>query len=266
VNAGLVFYGVYLVSNTYKLYFYYYDKQISKQNEELTELNEQKNRLFSIIAHDLRGPLAGINQFLNMMIKGKFSADEQQRLLEKLSYNAIHTSELLDNLLNWSRSQLDGFKVNPVRFELNQVVRQKIMLYHEYAQQKRVVLNNTIVSPVMVYADKDMIEAVLRNLISNAIKFCKAGDKVVISAEYEQYQVKVCVADTGLGMSREDMDALIKRTYFTRRGTTNEKGTGLGLVLCKDFVEKNGGYLRIESEYGKGTKVFFTIPSAGAVS
>jgi signal transduction histidine kinase len=260
INASVVFYIVYLVSNLYKSYFDFYERQITSQNKELSELNEQKSKLFSIIAHDLRSPLGNVNQILALAAEGKLSKAELDELLEKLSKNASYTSELLDNLLSWASSQLKGAKIKREIFELNYIVQHKILLYHQQAKQKGVTVSNMIQEPVMVFADKNMIEVVLRNLISNAIKFCKKGDRIIITAVKENNQVKVCVADSGVGMNEEDFTTVFENINFTKPGTANEKGTGLGLPLCKDFVEKNNGNIRIESEPGKGTNVLFTLP------
>jgi signal transduction histidine kinase len=261
INASVVFFTIYLISNLYKMYFQHYERELTKSNKELSELNAQKNKMFAIIAHDLRAPLGNVNQILAMAAEGNLTNTEIEQTLEKLSSNAYATSELLDNLLNWASSQMKGAAVKKINFDLMSSVQRKILLFWQMSKQKGVYLENKIQNEIFVYADINMIDTVLRNLVSNAVKFCRQGDSISISAESDNNMIKVCVADTGIGITEEHQKLIFDDITFTVRGTANEKGTGLGLPLCKDFVERNGGNIWVESSFGKGSRFYFTLPS-----
>lgn len=237
--------------------------EIEKQAEALQDLNALKDRLFSIISHDLRSPLFSLISMLNMAKDGHFSVEEQQQMLSELSKNVEYNTELLENLLKWASSQMKGSSINPTRFDIQEVANQKVKLYEKAATQKGIVLHNSIASKTEVFADKDMIELVLRNLITNAIKFSNKGNNVIISSSVFNGCVRVCVADNGLGIPQESMDKIFGKHVFTTRGTLNEKGTGLGLILCRDFVQINGGTISVESELNKGSRFYFTLPING---
>jgi PAS domain S-box-containing protein len=231
-----------------------------KQAEhKLQELNELKDRLFSIISHDLRSPLVSLMNILNMANAGNVSDEEFKSILPTLSKNIGYTSGLVENLLHWSKSQLAGTVINQVHFDIRGYVVDIINSFGKAANDKGISLQNNITSPTRVYADTDMVKAVLRNLISNAIKFCSRGDKITLSAEIISNKATIWVTDTGVGITPENIDKLFGTSNFTTRGTTNEQGTGLGLLLCKDFVEKNGGSIGVESKQGEGSRFYFTL-------
>lgn len=235
--------------------------EIEKQAEELRDLNALKDKLFSIISHDLRSPLVSLISMLNMAKDGHFSVDEEKFILNELSKNVEYNTELLENLLKWASSQMKGNVINPISFNVHEVVSDKIMLYEKAANQKGIKLINSTVIDSEVFADKDMIELVLRNLITNAIKFSNDGDKITITSTMDDGSVRVCVADNGMGIPQESIEKLFGKHIFSTRGTLNEKGTGLGLILCRDFVKMNGGEIWVESTVNKGSKFFFTLPS-----
>jgi signal transduction histidine kinase len=235
--------------------------EIEKQAEELRELNALKDKLFSIIAHDLRSPLFSLITMLTMVKDGNFSAEEEKYIFNELSKNVEYNTELLENLLNWSSSQMKGNAINPIVFGIHELTANKIKLYEEAAHQKGIKLINSTNHNTEVFADKDMIELVLRNLITNAIKFSNHGDNITITSTSGGDSVQVCVADNGLGMPQETIEKLFGKHVFSTRGTLNEKGTGLGLILCRDFVHINGGEIWVESTESSGSKFFFTIPS-----
>lgn len=235
--------------------------EIEKQAEELRELNALKDKLFSIIAHDLRSPLFSLITMLTMVKDGNFSAEEEKYIFNELSKNVEYNTELLENLLNWSSSQMKGNAINPIVFGIHELTANKIKLYEEAAHQKGIKLINSTNHNTEVFADKDMIELVLRNLITNAIKFSNHGDNITITSTSDGDSVQVCVADNGLGMPQETIEKLFGKHVFSTRGTLNEKGTGLGLILCRDFVHINGGEIWVESTESSGSKFFFTIPS-----
>ncbi|MHC1704103.1 MAG: ATP-binding protein [Tenuifilaceae bacterium] len=234
--------------------------EIEKQAEKLSELNALKDKLFSIISHDLRSPLFSLISMLNMAKDGHFTMNEQKEILNELSKNVEYNTELLENLLKWAASQMKGNVVKPVLFDINQVTLNKINLYNKTANQKGIKLNNSILDNTEVYADKDMIELVLRNLITNAIKFSESGDEITITSSISDGMVKVCVEDNGLGISAQDLEKLFGKHIFSTRGTLDEKGTGLGLILSKDFIQMNGGSIWVESELNAGSKFYFTLP------
>ncbi|MES2807379.1 MAG: histidine kinase N-terminal 7TM domain-containing protein [Bacteroidota bacterium] len=227
---------------------------------KLKELNQLKDRLFSIISHDLRSPLLSLMDILSMANDGMVSDEEFRGFLPTLSKNIGYTSGLVENLLQWSKSQLEGTVLNSVHFDIKDNVAYIVNSFGQAAADKGISLQNKIVLPTMVYADMDMIQAVLRNLVSNAIKFCSNGDKIAISADVKRNTVTIWIADTGVGIPAENIDKLFGTNNFTTRGTTNEQGTGLGLLLCKDFVEKNGGTIGVESRQGEGSRFYFTLP------
>lgn len=235
---------------------------ISRQADELRELNALKDKLFSIIAHDLRSPLFSLITMLNIAKEGHFSPENFKEILDELSVNVNHTTALLENLLTWAKTQMHGVKVNPQNFDLNQLVNSRIQPLNEAAEVKEIQLKNNISQGAFVFADADMADIVIRNLISNAIKFCNAGDRITIWSTTGADKVTVCVEDTGRGMTSDVLQKLFGTQITSTPGTKNEKGTGLGLILCKEFVQMNGGEIWAESQPDKGSKFFFTLPKA----
>lgn len=235
---------------------------ISRQADELRELNALKDKLFSIIAHDLRSPLFSLITMLNIAKEGHFTPENFKEILDELSVNVNHTTALLENLLTWAKTQMHGVKVNPQNFDLNQLVNSRIQLLNEAAENKEIKLKNSIPDGTFVFADTDMSDIVIRNLISNAIKFCNAGDRITIWSTTGADKVTVCVEDTGRGMTPDVLQKLFGTQITSTPGTKNEKGTGLGLILCKEFVQMNGGEIWAESQPDKGSKFFFTLPKA----
>lgn len=238
-------------------------EEISRQADELRELNALKDRLFSIIAHDLRSPLFSLITMLNIAKEGHFTEESFKEIISELSSNVSHTTALLENLLTWAKNQMQGTKVKPERFFLNEVVTPRLQQLNEVALQKNIVITNHVDESTSVYADRDMLDLIIRNLISNAIKFCNAGDKIQIWSSVENSHVKVCVEDTGVGIDAHSLKKLFGSQVSSTPGTRNEKGTGLGLILCREFVEMNNGKIWAESTPGKGSQFFFTLPISG---
>jgi two-component system sensor histidine kinase/response regulator len=262
VNAFVTFWAIYLVANRFKQYFLEYEQIILEKNTELSDLNQQKDKLFSIIAHDLRSPLSSLNQILSMLSEGNLTKKEFEMLIEKISKNSGYTSELLDNLLHWAGSQIKGFKVNRVEFNIEKVIEEKIALALPLYNVKNITVVNAVNHNTMVFADINMINIVLRNLLSNAIKFSRSNTTITVNAYKENEFVYVEVIDEGIGISKEEQKLLFNNISYTKPGTANEKGTGIGLPLCKEFVEKNGGAISVESQLGKGSTFTFTLPAA----
>lgn len=238
------------------------ENKLRLQSEQLLGMNKLKDRLFSIIAHDLRGPLINLNDIIKMLKDDMISEEEFKSFVPQLSKNIGYTTSLLENLLFWSRSQLQGEVVKPVYFNLKELTTHTINVYENIILEKEIEIQNNTELTLKVYADKDMIQLVIRNLISNAIKFSNRGSFIRLSSSTEDNYTKLCIEDSGVGISDEDQKKLFELETFTTRGTDNEQGTGLGLLLCKDFIEKNGGKIWVESELTKGSKFCILIPNA----
>ena len=241
--------------------------QHKKDAIALLALNKQKDRLFSIIGHDIRSPLINIMEMVRLIDEQAITEKEFKLFLPELSKNLNYTSSLLDNLLHWSKSQLKGETINPERLEIGNMIRHEIAYYQQKATEKNIYLSSNIENEIWVIADAEMIQLVIRNLIGNAIKYCTSEDCIIASASFTSLEaVTICIKDTGSGMKSETVDRLFMFENFTTRGTNNEQGTGLGLQLCKDFVEKNNGTIWVTTELGIGSKFYFTIPLAQAKS
>ncbi|MDQ6812394.1 MAG: HAMP domain-containing histidine kinase, partial [Bacteroidota bacterium] len=237
--------------------------QRKKDAISLAALNEQKDRLFSIIAHDLRSPLINIMEMVRLIDEQVITEKEFKKYLPDLSKNVNYTSVLLDNLLHWSKSQLKGEVINPVNLDIRKIVKHELAYYQQKAAEKGIYLSSTIEAETRVFVDAEMMQLVIRNLIGNAIKYCTKDDHIIVLLnEISQDEVTICVKDTGSGMRSETVEKLFMFENFTTRGTNNEQGTGLGLQLCKDFVEKNNGRIWVTTELNIGSKFYFTVPAA----
>jgi PAS domain S-box-containing protein len=238
---------------------------ITKQKEveqQLKELVDTKNKLFSIISHDLRGPIGNFLSVLELLTTEKELDDElKTRFLEQLKKNSKTTLNLLENLLQWSNSQTNKIILKPTYFVINDLIRDNIDLFLSSAKQKEISIKSKIDTKLTVFADIESISLVIRNLLSNAIKFSPKKGEINFFAHQDDKFVTVDVIDTGVGMKKEIADYLFTTTtFYSTYGTNNEKGSGIGLVLCKDFVEKNGGEISVQSQPGEGSKFSFTVP------
>ncbi|WPP50441.1 tetratricopeptide repeat-containing sensor histidine kinase [Catalinimonas niigatensis] len=234
-------------------------EEMSAQADKLQNLNQLKNKLFSIISHDLRSPLNTLSGSLYLVQNELIDHKDFKAFLPELIKNVSFTTTLLDNLLHWAKNQLEGTEINPEKVNLKKLAHLKTELLQNQADHKNIRLINEIQHEIYVFADEIMIQIVLQNLLSNAIKFCRSGDQVTLSWEHQEKYVNICVRDTGMGMDQEKQEKLFNSTSFSTRGTANEKGTGLGLLLCKDFVEKNGGKIWVESTLGQGSIFCFSL-------
>ncbi len=236
-------------------------------NTELDRLNKTKDKFFSIIAHDLRNPFNAIMGFSGMLFHDFSDMDDKQKLglLELINLSSESAFNLLDNLLQWARTQTDKIKYNPEYFDLSEVVKQVIDLHCIIAEKKRITIESTIPISTRVFADRNMIHTVIRNLISNAIKFSHKEGRVFLSSFENGQMTEVVIRDEGTGMTRENLGMLFRiDTYYSTSGTSGESGTGLGLIICKEFVEKNNGRIRATSKEGQGTAISFTLMRKGA--
>jgi signal transduction histidine kinase len=234
---------------------------LENQKNEADELNKLKDKLFSIIAHDLRSPLNTLKGLLSLIEDERITPTEIQNVMPEISKNTTYTINLLDNLLHWAKAQMEEEAARPEYFDFRQVVSENFDLIQSQAAKKQISLDNNLNGTILkIYADKAMIHLVLRNLLSNAIKFTPEKGKVKVEVSRQNTHWLIAVKDTGLGIKAANLPKLFGYENFTTRGTANEKGTGLGLVLCREFVEKNGGKIWAESQEGFGSAFYFTLP------
>lgn len=229
----------------------------------LREINATKDKFFSIIAHDLRNPFNSIIGFSNLLagqIQEK-NFDDMENYVTVIQQSSERAMDLLSNLLEWSRSQTGQLSIRPVHLDLASLVNDVVYSMNDIALQKSIAIDTELVDHVWVLVDRAMISTVLRNLISNAIKFSHPDTKIVVSSKRIGKESLVTVQDNGVGIRKIDLDKIFRiDKSFTKAGTANEKGTGLGLLLCKEFVAKHGGNIWVESEFSKGSTFSFTIP------
>lgn len=234
---------------------------ILEQTQHLEEINKVKDRLFSIVSHDLKDSISSIKGFLDLLKEDSITKEEFNELIPELSENANNASLLLYNLLNWSKSQMQNLEPKPELFNIQEVFQTKIGLIEQKAEQKRLAVIDESQRD-HVYADRSMIEIVIQNLLTNAVKFSRVGDVITVSSQDFGDKVRLMIEDTGVGISKENMDKLFKNDAFTTIGTKNEKGTGLGLTICKELVELNNGKIWVESTPNVGSKFFVELPKA----
>jgi len=234
--------------------------QIRKQAEELKNLNSLKDKLFTIISHDLKGPIFGIRELIKLSFEGVITKEEFFKILPEINKNMDSVSILLENLLAWTSSQLKGEYLEKKIFDLDKLVEQQILLFEKITKEKGITLTLQKYGNLQVFADKNMIDLAIRNLISNAIKFSGQGDYVTVILKENEETISVKVKDTGLGISEENLEKLKNRESFTTPGKDKTTGTGLGMLLVHDYIVKNGGELSIHSQTGKGSEFSFSLP------
>ena len=243
------------------------ERVIRRQNEKLKKSLEARDKLYSIIAHDLRAPIGTI-KMINSSIeaqKVKIKDPQISKLFEMINETTEEAFNLLENLLRWTRNQNGKTKIYATLFNLTPVARQVVSLFSAIANAKEIELINRIEGKFDIFADEDMIKTVLRNLISNAIKFTYTGGQVELSLADSGDCWTIYVKDNGKGIPKDLQTHLLKSDeYITTYGTHNEKGSGLGLILCRDFIRMNKGKLHFCSQEGIGTTFYFTIPKASS--
>lgn len=239
------------------------EKTVAMKTAELNELNASKDKFFSIIAHDLKNPFNTIIGF-SEMLRDEITTGELNKSGEYAGMifdSATKTYRLLENLLEWANSQRGKISFNPVPLNLGEIFKEDLRILNEMAGRKNIELINHFTDDLTIIADKNMIKTILRNLISNAIKFTHINGKVELTTIIDNKQAEISVSDSGIGMTKETIAKLFRiDSNLSIRGTENEKGTGLGLILCKEFIEKHGGKIWVESETGKGSIFRFTLP------
>ncbi len=244
------------------------DKKVLEK--KLNELNTSKNKFFSILSHDLKGAFGQFIGATDLILDeiNNFDKEQIENIVRLLNEQAERSYKLLENLLDWSKSQEGILKFQPEPINLSILIKEIIEYYNQAAKKKSINLYSKLKDSLIVYADKYMLSTVLRNLISNAIKFTPKGGSVIISAcelidtrNYGNKVLEISVKDTGVGIEKERIEHLFKMEgNYSTKGTGGELGTGLGLILCKEFIEKHGGKIWVESELGKGSNFKFTIP------
>ena len=264
VHLLVLFVGLAGIIVFYSLSRKYY-LAIENKNVLLTESVATKNRLFSIIAHDLRSPFSGILQLVDLLTNDydKLEDKERKEFLSMINKSSNRTFELLENLLTWARNQLDNIKLEPKKQKLRNLVDSACSPNLVNLHNKNIRLEIDVQPGLNVYVDEFTIKTTITNLFNNAIKYTNDGGLIKISAfDSDSEKITVNISDTGVGIPEEVIDKLfnIETENYTTRGTQNEKGTGLGLIVCKEFVEKNNGRIWLESEVGKGSTFSFEIP------
>ena len=237
--------------------------KISKSEEDFKELNATKDKFFSIVAHDLKAPFNSLLGFSEILVKKAEQYDKEKIKQYSIIINtsAHDLFNLAENLLHWARCQSGNVQYNPKKVDLKKLVINIIYTLEISAKKKNITVYLEIPKNTYVYADANIISTVLRNLLSNALKFTEKGGKVSITCVEKDNSVEVSVVDTGIGISEENIKKLfILENQYTTRGTFDEKGTGLGLIICKEFIERSGGKIWVESESGKGSNFRFTLP------
>ncbi len=239
-----------------------HQEEIKKRSVELEQLNQVKDKFFSIISHDLRSPMNALAGTLDLLEQKNISHDEFVGLSRNLRVQFNHTRTLINNLLDWTLLQMDKLKIQPEKVIIHQKVHDSFVALRTL-YPKDINMENRTDSNLAAFADPNIVNLVLRNLILNAIKFTEKGGRIWVATEDKGNEIVVSVSDNGIGIKPEVKEMLFEKTSgYSTRGTANEKGTGLGLILCKEFVEKNGGRIWLESEMGAGTTFYFTLPKS----
>ncbi len=239
------------------------NEQLEQSENELKELNASKDKFFSIIAHDLRSPFSGLLGFSNILLEDfdNLSREEIKNFSIHINTYTKNLFNLIENLLSWSRIQTGRMPFQPIKVDIYEIASGTFNLLMGNCIKKNINQINGISEKTFVSADPNMIQSVVQNLVSNAIKFTKSGGNISINAVDEGDFLEISVADTGIGMKPEDQEKIFRiDSHHTTLGTAQEKGTGLGLLLCKDLVEKHGGKIWVESTFGEGTSFKFTLP------
>ncbi|MGZ5134487.1 MAG: sensor histidine kinase [Flavitalea sp.] len=230
------------------------------QTTELSELNTLKNKLFSVISHDLKSPLYALRNLFRGFQQYNLPAEEIKQYIPEVVKDLNYTTALMENLLIWVKSQMNINVMHPQILEVSELVKEATDLLRLHAHTKQIAVRFQHESPAYIFADRDMISLVIRNLLSNAIKFTPQRGNITIWLTEKDNQVEIFVKDTGIGMEPLVVKQLFENNYYSTKGTADETGTGLGLMLCKDFLSKNGGKLTVTSKPGEGSTFSFTLP------
>jgi two-component system, sensor histidine kinase and response regulator len=284
ISLGFIFYGLYLIKKENASYQFRLllkqkvlqrkNNEINKQKEiiaekvtlletqaaELAELDTLKSKLFSVVSHDLRSPMYALRNLFRSMHQKNLPAQEIKNVVPDVLMDLNYTIGLMENLLQWSKTQMQSSAANLEELDISKMINEVLQLMHLQAEAKQIYIENKSNPQAYVYADKDMVNLVLRNLLSNAIKFTPNQGYIEVGVNEVSSFVEIYVLDTGVGISKEAIEKITESNFYTTKGTSSESGTGLGLMLCKEFLNKNGGQMHIESEPGKGSIFSFTLP------
>ena len=238
--------------------------ELTSTNQELTQVNEMKDKLFSLIAHDLRDPFNTLLGFTNLLSKeyDRFTDEQKISIIKMVSISSERIHELLENLLKWARSQSGTVAMNRKKIRIIYTVNAMVSVFQHTTDEKGILLQVNVPEDLELFADEDMVGTIVRNLLNNAIKFTPREGKISIEARKEDKKIMISIADNGIGIPPE-----LKKTLFSpvkselQRGTSGEKGSGLGLVLCKEFAEAHGGEISVQSEIDKGSTFTVTFPA-----
>jgi signal transduction histidine kinase/ligand-binding sensor domain-containing protein len=237
-------------------------RELQQKNLQLEQANQTKNKFFSIISHDLRSPFSGLVGILDVLTNSDYNMErnKQKKLLQTAKKSADNTFELLENLLTWARSQMEKTNVSPKTENLGKILQNNIELKQASAQQKEITIYHDFPENIEAFFDADMINTVTRNLLSNALKYTSPGGEITVTAESKNGFITAHIADTGIGMDEDEMRQLFSLNNKSRNGTLGEKGTGLGLIICKEFIEKNNGKIWVTPNHPNGTVFHFSVP------
>jgi two-component system sensor histidine kinase/response regulator len=233
---------------------------LQQQTTQLTELNFLKNKLFSVVAHDLKGPLFALHMLFKNMDRYDLPADEIKTMIPEVVKDLAGTTYQMESILNWVKSQMEQEGVEWQILDISKIIHEVLQFLHLQVEAKRIHIEARMTRPSYISSDKQMVALVLRNLISNAIKFTPEGGTIILDTREDQSCVEVFVEDTGMGIRPDTIEKLIEDVQYSTPGTADEQGTGLGLMLCKEFLSRNGGRLNIQSTPGKGSIFSFTLP------
>lgn len=238
------------------------EEKVKASNQELEKQVATKNKFFSIISHDLKNPVSILVGFTELLLSNhkNYSEEEKLKMYQTIHNSSEKTYKLLDNLLSWARTQTNNIPIKPVKFDMKAVLDENISISNHKLKEIEIIKEY---DSMMVYADIDMVHTIIRNLISNAVKYTPRGGRIIIQGKQEETFVKVSVIDNGVGIPAQKLPVLFQiDKAFSTKGTEKESGTGLGLILCTEFVAKNNGDIAVESEEGKGSKFTVTLPAA----
>ncbi|MCD4791685.1 MAG: HAMP domain-containing histidine kinase [Bacteroidales bacterium] len=251
-----------LAIGIYQVYANNKEKQLFNQKEKLRISQAHKDKIHSIIAHDIRGPVEGFSSITEYLIENyeNFNDEKKMKFLNEINKSMNSIKSLLENLLDWSKAHSDLIKKNFTDIKVLVIIQDVIKLLNNQIKKKKIIIDIDITPEIQVNAYSHMVSTIFRNLIFNAIKYTPDNGNISISADKINSKVKFCIADSGVGMSESDIIKVFNfQKIYTTLGTNNEKGSGFGLLLCKEFIEKNNGEIWVETELGKGSKFYFTL-------
>jgi signal transduction histidine kinase len=269
---GFIFYGLFLIKKENTGYQYSILRQkeaiakneqlLKQQTEELLMLNSFKGRLFSIIAHDLKSPIYALRNLFRNMQQYDLPAEDIKAVVPEVVNELTYTTSLMENLLVWARSQMRADSVKPQPIDLAAIIDEVSRLLRLQAEAKHIRVTVCGDNPVIAFADKDMVNLIVRNLLSNAIKYTPENGNIKIAAQKTPLGVELSVRDSGTGIDPEALGKILTNSFYSTKGTSGESGTGLGLMLCREFAVRNGGELLVESQLGNGSLFTVKLPPA----